>query len=46
MLFPYILLPCLVAELSLSLWLLVRGIRVDRLKHAAHFVGDTRTSAP
>ena len=31
MLFPYILLPCLVAELSLALWLLVKGIRVERL---------------
>lgn len=31
MLFPYILLPCLVAELSLASWLLVKGIRVDRL---------------
>lgn len=28
-LFPYILLPCLVAELALSLWLILRGIRPD-----------------
>ncbi len=28
-LFPYILLPCLVAELSLAIWLLVKGIRTN-----------------
>jgi hypothetical protein len=28
-LFPWILLPCLVGELSLALWLLVMGVRVD-----------------
>lgn len=32
LLFPYILLPCLVGELALALWLLVMGIRVDRLE--------------
>jgi hypothetical protein len=31
MLFPYILMPCLLAELSLALWLLVKGIDVARL---------------
>ena len=30
MLFPYILLPSLLAELSLSIWLLIRGINRDR----------------
>lgn len=30
MLFPWILLPCLVAELSLASWLLVKGIDTDR----------------
>lgn len=29
-LFPFILLPCLIAELSLALWLVVRGIDVRR----------------
>lgn len=32
LLFPYILLPCLVAELSLALWLLVKGINVARFE--------------
>jgi hypothetical protein len=31
-LFPWILLPCLLAELSLALWLTVKGIRVDRFE--------------
>ena len=30
-LFPWILLPSLVAELSLALWLLVKGVDVNRL---------------
>lgn len=33
-LFPYILLPCLVGELSLALWLLVKGIHVERFEEA------------
>jgi hypothetical protein len=32
MLFPWILLPCFVAELSLALWLLVKGVNVQRWK--------------
>lgn len=32
MLFPYILMPCLLAELSLALWLLVKGIDVAQLE--------------
>ena len=31
-LFPWILLPCLVAELSLALWLVVKGIHVARFE--------------
>lgn len=34
LLFPYILMPCLLAELSLALWLLVKGINVQRLERA------------
>jgi hypothetical protein len=34
-LFPWILLPCFVAELSLALWLLVKGINVQRWKELA-----------
>lgn len=30
MLFPYILVPCLVAELSLALWLVIKGVNVRR----------------
>jgi hypothetical protein len=29
-LFPAILLPCLIGELSLALWLVIRGVRTDR----------------
>jgi len=32
MLFPWILLPCFVAELSLALWLLFKGVNVQRWK--------------
>ena len=32
MLFPYILLPCLLGELSLATWLLVKGVDVARLE--------------
>lgn len=39
-LFPFILLPCLVAELSLSLWLLIRG--VDRTAWAAQAAEQPR----
>lgn len=31
LLFPYILMPCLLAELSLALWLLVKGVDVAKL---------------
>ena len=31
-LFPYILLPCLIGELSLALWLVIKGVRVDRFE--------------
>ncbi len=31
-LFPYILLPCLLAELSLALWLVVMGVDVRKLE--------------
>jgi hypothetical protein len=31
-LFPWILLPCFVAELSLALWLLIKGVNVHRWK--------------
>jgi Domain of unknown function (DUF4386) len=34
-LFPWILLPCFVAELSLALWLLVKGVNVTRWKEQA-----------
>ena len=34
-LFPWILLPCFVAELSLALWLLVKGVDVQRWKEMA-----------
>ena len=29
-LFPAILLPCLVAELSLAVWMVVKGVRAER----------------
>lgn len=35
LLFPWILMPCLLAELSLALWLLVKGIDVARLDAVA-----------
>jgi hypothetical protein len=35
MLFPWILLPCFVAELSLALWLLFKGVDVQRWKEQA-----------
>ena len=35
LLFPWILMPCLVAELSLALWLPVKGIKVEVLEAAA-----------
>jgi Domain of unknown function (DUF4386) len=35
MLFPWILLPCFVAELSLALWLLFKGVNVQRWKERA-----------
>ena len=31
-LFPFILLPCLIAELTLTLWLLIKGVNLDRWK--------------
>lgn len=34
-LFPWILLPCFVAELSLALWLLVKGVNVQRWREQA-----------
>ena len=34
-LFPWILLPCFVAELSLALWLLVKGVNVERWQEQA-----------
>jgi Domain of unknown function (DUF4386) len=34
-LFPWILLPCFVAELSLALWLLVKGVNVQRWNEQA-----------
>jgi hypothetical protein len=39
LLFPYILLPCFIAELSLSLWLIVKGIDVkswEELSRVSH----------
>lgn len=30
-LFPYILMPCLVGELSLTLWMLIKGVRAEKL---------------
>ncbi len=39
-LFPYILMPCIVAELSFALWLLVMGVNVSKIDGAA-----TRQSA-
>jgi hypothetical protein len=35
-LYPFILLPCFIGELSLALWLLVMGVNVDRWKAALH----------
>lgn len=35
LLFPYILLPCLVAELSLALWLVVMGVNVRKWEEKA-----------
>lgn len=35
LLFPYILLPCLVAELTLALWLVVMGVNVPRWEEKA-----------
>jgi hypothetical protein len=34
-LFPWILLPCFVAELSLALWLLFKGVNIQRWKEQA-----------
>ena len=39
LLFPYILMPCLLAELSLALWLLVKGIDVNRPAGRLHAAG-------
>lgn len=39
-LFPWILLPCFVAELSLALWLLVMGVNVQRWKKQASAAGE------
>lgn len=30
-LFPYVLMPCLVGELTLTLWMLIKGVRVEKL---------------
>jgi hypothetical protein len=35
-LYPFILLPCFIGELSLALWLLVMGVNTDRWRAAAH----------
>ena len=39
LLFPWILMPCLLAELSLALWLLVKGINVPKLEAGAVIQG-------
>jgi hypothetical protein len=40
-LFPAILLPALVAELSLALWLLIKGVRAEGWEQ---MIGGTRTA--
>ena len=35
-LFPAILMPCLIAELSLALWLLIKGVREEKWNQPAH----------
>lgn len=42
-LFPWILLPCFVAELSLALWLLVKGVNVQRWKEQASRAAQSPT---
>ena len=41
--FPLILLPSFVGELSLSLWLLVKGVNVEQWRHAN---ADARSLRP
>ena len=38
-LFPFILMPCLLAELSFCLWLIVKGVNVQRWKEQARAAG-------
>ena len=40
-LFPFVLMPCLVAELALALWMVVKGVDVARWKQWSSF--DTST---
>ncbi len=40
-LFPFVLLPPLVAELSLALWLVVKGVDVDKWKQSSSFETST-----
>ena len=42
-LFPWILLPCFIAESSLALWLLVKGVDVPRWREAASVWRASRT---
>jgi hypothetical protein len=43
-LFPYIMLPAGIAEISLTLWLIIVGVNVQRWKEQASAAGDANES--